>query len=172
MSERKPQYQTRPATSEDEPFLYDCYKRTMRDHIQRTWGWNEEFQRSSFAQYLPWRRFQVIMLDSTPAGGACVLDTTSSMELELIVVDPPFQRLGIGSDLVTNLACRAQDRGVRLMLRVLRVNPAKALYERLGFVTAGGDDHTIEMQAVPYRECLTTPRRIRLPIANPNKISN
>jgi len=37
-------YTVRPAQPTDEPFLYSCYKRTMREYIEQTWGWDEGFK--------------------------------------------------------------------------------------------------------------------------------
>jgi hypothetical protein len=70
VADQMPQYQTRPAKQEDEPFLYACYKQTMREYVERAWGWNEEFQRASFVEHLPWQRFQIIAIGPIAVGGA------------------------------------------------------------------------------------------------------
>jgi len=144
-----PRYQTRPAGQEDEPFLYTCYKQTMREYIEKTWGWNEEFQRASFAEHLPWQRFQIITVGPIPVGGAFISDSPSSIDLEMIIIDPRFQRMGIGADFIRNLLRRSRTERRPVRLRVLKVNPARALYQRLGFVEVGEDAGTIEMQAEP-----------------------
>jgi GNAT superfamily N-acetyltransferase len=144
-----PQYQTRPAKLEDEPFLYACYKQTMREYVERTWGWNEEFQRASFVEHLPWQRFQIIAIGPIAVGGACILESLTCMELEMIFIDPRFQRRGIGSDFVTDILIRARQERRSVALRVLKVNPARTLYQRLGFVVVGEDAKTIEMRAQP-----------------------
>jgi ribosomal protein S18 acetylase RimI-like enzyme len=144
-----PKYQTRPAKHEDEPFLYSCYKRVMYGYVQETWGWDEEFQKAAFAKYLPWQQFEIITIDSSTVGAACVLDTPSGIELEMIIIEPQFQRIGIGSDFVGRLLRRARKENRSVRLRVMKVNPAKSLYERLGFVAVGEDAGIIEMQAQP-----------------------
>jgi hypothetical protein len=75
------QYQTRPAKQEDEPFLYACYRQTMRKYVERTWGWNEEFQRASFVEHLPWQRFQIIAIGPIAVGGACILESPTCSDL-------------------------------------------------------------------------------------------
>lgn len=144
-----PRYQIRPAEQEDEPFLYACYKQTMREYIEKTWGWNEEFQRASFAEHLPWPRFQIITIGPIPAGGAFVSDSSPCIDLEMIIIDPRFQRMGIGAHFIGNLLRRAHKERRLVRLRVLKVNPARALYQRLGFVEVGEDAGTIEMHAAP-----------------------
>ena len=140
-------YQTRPAEQGDEPFLYACYKQTMREYIDKTWGWHEEFQRASFAEHLPWQRFQIITIDRIPVGGACILDSPSCIDLEMIIINPQFQRMGIGTDFIGSLLRRARKGRRPVRLRVMKVNPARALYQRLGFIDVGEDAGTIEMRA-------------------------
>ena len=62
----------------------------MREYIEKTWGWNEEFQRASFAEHLPWQRFQIITVGPIPVGGAFISDSPSSIDLEMIIIDPRF----------------------------------------------------------------------------------
>ena len=86
---------------------------------------------------------------SAAIGGACVVCAPDGVELEMLVIDPRFQRQGIGSDFVATLMRRAHEHGRSVSLRVLKVNPAKALYDRLGFVVVGEDAATYEMRARP-----------------------
>ena len=46
---------------------------------------------------------------------------------------PEFQRRGIGSRLVTDVHGLARSKGKGVRLTVIRCNPAKKLYDRLGF---------------------------------------
>jgi ribosomal protein S18 acetylase RimI-like enzyme len=143
-----PAYTVRPAQPTDEPFLYACYKRTMYEYIEQTWGWDEGFQSVAFRQNLPWQSFRVIMIDGTSAGAACLLETTDHMVLEMMMIEPTFQRRGIGSDFVAKLLDHARNESRGIKLRVIKINPAKAMYERLGFVVVGEDADMYEMQAV------------------------
>jgi ribosomal protein S18 acetylase RimI-like enzyme len=45
-----------------------------------------------------------------------------------------FQRRGFGTQLLKRLLVEAGESKLPIRLRVLAVNPARALYERLGFV--------------------------------------
>jgi len=57
--------------------------------------------------------------------------------LKLIEISPRFQRLGIGTAIIRDLleeACRKQ---LPMSLCVLKTNPARRLYERLGFRVVG-----------------------------------
>jgi len=119
----------------------------MRGYIDQTWDWDEEFQRMSFIEPLPWQRFQVITIGHVPIGGACIAESRSSIDLKMMFIDPRSQRKGIGSKFLTDLLGRARKECRIVRSRVLKVNPAKALYQRLGFVMVSEDLATIEMQA-------------------------
>jgi ribosomal protein S18 acetylase RimI-like enzyme len=55
------------------------------------------------------------------------------VQLEKIYLLPAHQNQGIGSSLIRQLMQHAAQQRKPLRLRVLRVNPARRLYERLGF---------------------------------------
>ena len=59
------------------------------------------------------------------------------------------RNLGLGSALVGDLLALAASRNLPLRLRVLRVNPARRLYERLGFAQSGESATHYEMEARP-----------------------
>ena len=48
-----------------------------------------------------------------------------------------------------NFDRRPREHGRSVSPRVLKVNPAKALYDRLGFIVVGDDAATYEMRARP-----------------------
>ena len=72
-------------------------------------------------------------------------NVTGGMGLAPMAVLPEFQRRGIGTKLIAELVSRAQQRHVPVQLRVLKCNPARVLYERLGFQLAGETETHIVM---------------------------
>ena len=62
---------------------------------------------------------------------------------------PSVQNRGIGTRLVRDLLDEAAAAGLPLRLRVLRVNPARRLYERLGFVLSGETETHFTMERLP-----------------------
>ena len=69
-------------------------------------------------------------------GSQSVLDEADMMN---IAVRPEFRRMGIAQGLVTALCDRLQERQVRSLALEVRASnePAKALYEKLGFSQVG-----------------------------------
>jgi len=41
-------WKLRPAEDADHQFLYELHRLTMRDVIEKTWGWDEAWQRTDF----------------------------------------------------------------------------------------------------------------------------
>jgi ribosomal protein S18 acetylase RimI-like enzyme len=64
----------------------------------------------------------------------------------VIVLAARAQRRGIGSQLIGDLMEDARARGVPIRLSVLFNNPARELYERLGFRVARVEHPRIKME--------------------------
>ena len=65
-------------------------------------------------------------------------------EKEIRIVDialmPPFRQLGLGSYLLKDLFSKAEKLNLPVSIHVERHNPARRLYERLGFELKGAHD--------------------------------
>ncbi|MGB3712970.1 MAG: GNAT family N-acetyltransferase [Candidatus Promineifilaceae bacterium] len=59
-----------------------------------------------------------------------------------IYLSPEWQNQGLGAVIIGDVLASAKARGQRVSLQVLKVNPARRLYERLGFsIFAETDTH-------------------------------
>lgn len=76
---------------------------------------------------------EIIELDGAPIGIEVVERTSDHIRLLQLFIRPTHQRQRIGSELVRQLIDEAQQEKLPLKLRVLKVNPAQRLYQRLGF---------------------------------------
>jgi ribosomal protein S18 acetylase RimI-like enzyme len=68
----------------------------------------------------------------------------NSIYIMQLQVFPAFQNKGIGRSVVTQFIQNKQGKNIELT--VLKDNPAKNLYERLGFIITGEDEHEYFMQ--------------------------
>jgi GNAT superfamily N-acetyltransferase len=66
--------------------------------------------------------------------------------LKQIFIDAPFQRRGIGTDIIHRLIGRANRTGQPVTLGVVKINPARHLYDRLGFRITHEDDRKFYMR--------------------------
>jgi len=63
-----------------------------------------------------------------------------------IQILPKFQGNGIASHLIEQLVSEAHQFSIHVTLSVLKANPARSLYERLGFIVVSEDTYSYEMQ--------------------------
>jgi GNAT superfamily N-acetyltransferase len=124
----------RTATADDVSFAFDCESEVMRPYAIATWGeWPEERIRLRAYENACTGKTKIIELDGQPIGVLRVERTALSYDIKQIFVLPAYQRQGIGSSLIGDLIKEARLASVPVKLRVLKVNPARNLYKRLGF---------------------------------------
>lgn len=145
----------RPTLTGDEEFLFSVYASTRLGEMVLL-DWNpqqkETFLRMQFhaqrQQYqlsYPDAIDQIIEFDGKPAGRLLVDRSDTEMTLVDIALLPDFQHLGAGTSLLHNL----QTEGKKIVLHVIRTNPAANLYQRLGFVFVGEEGFYAAMEWSP-----------------------
>ena len=129
-----PEVSLRPATAADTEFACDTTRETMREYTVATWGeWKEDDARRRVAEHIAAGETRIIELDGVPVGIQTVTREPDCIRLLQLFIRPGHQNRGLGSQLIQQLLDQARAEGLPLRLRVLRVNPAFALYQRLGF---------------------------------------
>lgn len=123
----------RPAAERDLEFLYALHVATMKAYVDQTWGWDEAFQSSRFRETFDPADTRIITLDGRDIGMLAIEDEEAQVFLALIEIDPEHQSRGIGTAIIGQVITEAALAGKPVFLHVLRTNPAKGLYERLGF---------------------------------------
>jgi GNAT superfamily N-acetyltransferase len=119
-------------------------KETMREYVISTWGtWLEEESRRQTVEQVSAGRTEIIELNGVPVGIQSIERAGTHIQLEQLYLREAFQRRGLGTQLVKKLLEEARKSKLPIRLRVLVVNPAKKLYQRLGFVV-------VERTAVRY----------------------
>jgi ribosomal protein S18 acetylase RimI-like enzyme len=92
---------------------------------------------------------QIIELDCRPIGVQLVDRPGTDIQLVQLYIAKDYQRRGFGTELLQRLFVEAKAAGLPIRLRVLAVNPARALYERLGFVVVETTPERYFMEWVP-----------------------
>lgn len=135
----------RSATEDDYDFAFRVHRAAMRPYVERTFGWDEDFQARYFRLHFDPAKRDIIRYDDVDIGIFSVEVREESLFLAIIAILPRYQGLGIGTALLGQLQDRAKESGVRLTLQVLKVNPARKLYERLGFEVTGETETHYQM---------------------------
>jgi ribosomal protein S18 acetylase RimI-like enzyme len=141
----------RPATFDDIDALYWIHRAALGPYVEQTWGWDEEWQAGHFREHFDVSVRRVIEYRGQAIGFLDVIEEEGRTLLASIRITPEFQRRGIGTSLIRGVLHGAASRRVPVVLRVLRINPARSLYERLGFETVGASDTHYTMTAHPAR---------------------
>jgi len=136
----------RPATPEDTAFLLAVYTSTRAEEMAIT-GWSDDqkaafcaqqfqAQTSHYRQHYPTAQCFVILSGEMPAGRLYVDHGAKEIRIVDISLLPEFRGQGIGTHFLGELQKEAQTASKILAIHVEAFNPAKRLYERLGFVLA------------------------------------
>src|SRR5512135_1688517 len=132
MNEIKLDIALRPATEKDGDLLWDLHRVTLKPYVEETWGWDDNFQRRYFWEHFLPEKSQVIQCEGVDAGVLTIEESPLGYILSNIELYPQFQGRGIGSSLITSLIKKADQHGLPISLRVLKINRARELYLRLG----------------------------------------
>jgi ribosomal protein S18 acetylase RimI-like enzyme len=130
-------YALRPASKDETEALYTIHRAAMENYVSQTWGsWDDAWQRDHFANH--WPDVRLAIESSGQLAGFLDLDEQGeSIHVGNIELRPESQGKGIGSAILKAVQQRAELKRVPVTLQVLKVNPARALYERLGFQHTG-----------------------------------
>jgi len=140
----------RPAVAEDRPFLLQVYTESRADELAAT-GWTdgqkEAFCQSQFeAQDLHYRQhyrtcaFLVIERDGQPIGRLYRDRRADEIRVVDIALLASERGLGVGGRILQDIQAEAAASGLLVRIHVERTNPARRLYDRLGFRPAGPAD--------------------------------
>ena len=135
----------RKATESDIPFLLELRSTTMNPHIQSAGlpiGDTSHLERIHY-------RFDcaiIIELELRRIGLFKVVKEGSLWDLVQIQFLPEFQGRGFGKKIISELIDEAQHHNASVKLSVFKKNPAKKLYDSLGFITIEETEASYEMQ--------------------------
>jgi ribosomal protein S18 acetylase RimI-like enzyme len=119
----------------------------MREVIEKTWGWDEDWQRRDFD-----RRFReyvalIIECDGHAVGGLLLEWKSDSLYIHELQLLPEYQSQGIGTEVIGKVIEQAAARRLPVTLSVVPANPrARHLYERLGFEVTTTEPPFIRMR--------------------------
>jgi ribosomal protein S18 acetylase RimI-like enzyme len=146
----------RPASRDDEDFSWKVYASTRADEVA-AWGWTPQQQEAFLRMQFRARRLsysasypdaeESILVDGEASIGIMIVSRApSELRLVDIALLPEFRGRGFGAQVLSGLVRQAEAAELPLRLSVANGNPAFRLYQRLGFVSIGGDAMYIEME--------------------------
>jgi ribosomal protein S18 acetylase RimI-like enzyme len=141
--------QLRAYRTQDFDFARGLYFETMRCAIERLFGWDRARLEASFAEWFKPDEASIILADGIDVGWIQQRSDGEAIDLGSIYITPAMQRKGIGTRVILTILDRARQRRQVVTLAVMKINPAFALYKRLGFHVTHEDEHKLYMRADP-----------------------
>ena len=145
----RPGVTLRAFSPSDLEFLYQVYASSRLDEMAMILDWSEEqkeaflrfqfkAQHTHYQQTYPQARYDIILMGSERIGRFYVERMQNEIRVMDIALLPEYRNQGIGRLLMQEVLIEAERTPPKLVsLHVEPENPAKRLYERLGFMVAG-----------------------------------
>nr|WKF60703.1 dTDP-fucosamine acetyltransferase [Paraburkholderia busanensis] len=128
----------------DRRALFALYKLSLYEHIDQTFGWDENFQQQRFSTSYRDDDFIAITQGPLMLGYVALKDETDEIHLSLLLVQPEHRNRQTGRQVMEALlswAARSQ-RSVALSCFLCN-RAAMRFYERLGFGIVTKDEHFV-----------------------------
>jgi ribosomal protein S18 acetylase RimI-like enzyme len=137
----------RKAVEGDIEYLLWLRKETIETHLINSGVLLSEEDQVLRINYL-FDQARIIIRDKQKIGLLKLDEREDEVELVQVQLDPKFQRKGIGQQVIKSVIENALNQKKKVSLSVLKQNPAKVLYQRMGFKIIGEDDSSFIMQYV------------------------
>ena len=123
------QYTIRKATTKDLNILDLIHTENMKGYVEKVYPWNY----TMFCDRFIADNYQVVEINNKIIGFIKVVSSDTEIYLAEIQIARDYQNQGIGTSLIKSAIKKARMEQKNLWLKVLKGNPAKNLYQRLGF---------------------------------------
>jgi len=138
----------RPARLDDFDFCAGLYFSGMEETIRQL-KLDMAAQTASLRNRWHVTEVEIITCDGADIGWVQVSLQDDTIYLGQIFIESVFQRRGIGTEIIGGLIGEADRTGRTITLGVVKSNPARSLYERLGFRITNEDDRKFYMRRWP-----------------------
>ncbi len=140
-------YTLRPAREEEFEALWQMHREAFHDYAVATWGeWDEVARHAEFRTEFDGQPLTAIMVDGRLAGALRLEQHPDHLFVDEIMIGAAERGRGLGTRVMRDVMDEAARLDKPVRLSVFKVNPARRLYERLGFRRVGGDTHRDVME--------------------------
>jgi ribosomal protein S18 acetylase RimI-like enzyme len=145
--DRACRFQLRRAGGEDFQFAWSLYRDLMEPLTVELLGkWNEPGQKHVVESALLEEGTSIIVIDGSDAGWLQVRELPDAIFLSQLYLAPSLQNRGVGTAILRALNDKGRQAGKALTLDVMKNNPARLLYERIGFRVTGETEYKLNMR--------------------------
>jgi ribosomal protein S18 acetylase RimI-like enzyme len=135
----------RPASNQDFDYCRRVYFAGISTIIEDL-RLHRPSQEASFKEQWKATQVRIITLDRWDIGWLQSFIEDDTLFIAQLFIDVPFQRRGIGAEVMHRLIGEANRANLAVRLNVVKINPAVRLYKRLGFRVVREDDRKFYMK--------------------------
>ena len=132
---KKINYSFRNVTINDLDFIYNLKELGLKWYIEIIYGWDDDVQRRLTKDELEKHiaDYRIIMIDNKDIGVTAFHKNKDYYCIGLTIVHPDYQNNGIASSILNSYIEVAKGDKKEIVIKTYKYNPARVLYERLGF---------------------------------------
>ena len=126
----------------DADYILKLKELCIKWYIEIIYGWNTEVQREKTIHELQKHKddMRILIKDGKDIGVTTFYEENNQYVVGLIMIHPEYQGEGLGSKIMKEYIDLAKKSNKKIKIKVYKENPAKRLYERLGFEIYNEDD--------------------------------
>jgi ribosomal protein S18 acetylase RimI-like enzyme len=141
----------RQANENDIDYLLRLRQETMTEHIVNS-GLETSIEKHLDRINYEFNESKIILLADKAIGVLKLKKEDDKIEIIQLQIEPKYQGRGLGQDILNGIIKRAEENNQMITLSVLKLNPARNLYEKMGFEIIEEDKHSYKMirQRIDY----------------------
>lgn len=123
-------------------FILKLKELGMKWYIEKIYGWDENVQREKTKREIDKfiDKMKIIVIDNKEIGVTNFFEDEGKYHVGLIIVHPDYQGKGLATKIINDYIDIARKEQKEILIKTYKYNPAKKLYEKLGFKQYSEDD--------------------------------
>lgn len=132
----------RKCKQNDISFILELKELGMKWYIEKIYGWNIEIQKEKTKREIEKFKdtMKIIVVDNQDIGVTNFFEDEGKYHVGLIIVHPDYQGKGIATKIIKDYIYITREEKKEILIKTYKYNPAKKLYEKLGFKQYDEDD--------------------------------
>jgi ribosomal protein S18 acetylase RimI-like enzyme len=134
-----------PAFEEDKTEIWNMFVPAMRPHIEKIWGWEDNWQTNEFNSRFFELNTSFIVSDGNKLGYVQYSLNEADTYLNMVILSPNFQRQSLGNYVLNEI--QGLQQGKPLRLRCFHVNErALNFYKENGFSVIESEENFVLLE--------------------------
>lgn len=131
----------------DVDFILELKELCFKWYIETIYGWDINIQKQKTIEELDAhiKDMRIIKLDNNDIGVTTFYEEEGTYVVGMIIIHPNYQKKGLATNIINEYINTAKTENKRIIIKTYKKNPAKKLYERLGFKLYNEDETHVYM---------------------------